>query len=474
MRRREQGVSLALFLVTFALVMVALLATSSLSRLAGSRDDRETTRARLEAAAAALEHFVATFERLPCPANPQLSSAAETGLEERNADQKRCTHGEGTLPWKTIGMRRDDAYDAWGRRISYRVYTGNAGTGKDSLAQAYGASMVQCDTVEPTTGNTNSDGICVRNDDPQQRSTRRSKYLEVNRLALDDMSTLLSDVAFVVMSHGSSGRGAYTSSGARIEMPSGVELANTRAAGPFTIQAFSDAETSPKSGSYFDDLLVFRRLEDMLKRGGLLARNWPEIGVPAGSIRFDLETVSAAGGANVSGTDTGSAILDFGDAYVVGVAGNSATNIAIGTAGTADGIGVIAGSNPKMSYSEGEWLYVLFDATQSRFGMTLADFGTYASGALTYTETVLLAFYRDGNLVAGPVLKSACRADGGLASFDHNVGVNYDAALIFPYQATASSGSPGDSAFLLSEVRTCPGSATDCKTGLWAATNSCP
>ena len=58
-----------------------------------------------------------------------------------------CTFRNGTVPWVTLGLSADDAVDAWGRKISYRVYDGPTG-----MTQALGASMSDCDTVEPAPG----------------------------------------------------------------------------------------------------------------------------------------------------------------------------------------------------------------------------------------------------------------------------------------------------------------------------------
>jgi len=46
--------------------------------------------------------------------------------------------------------------------------------------------------------------------------------------------------------------------------------------GPFTARAFSDPDIAADNMSHFDDLLVYRRLPDLVKRINLSARDWPD------------------------------------------------------------------------------------------------------------------------------------------------------------------------------------------------------
>ncbi len=275
-RRREQGATGALIAVILVLVMVGLFATSVLRRVAASGDDAGETLRRLAAGADALEQFAAINARLPCPANPATNDGGEviTG-----GNVAKCDFPEGTIPWRTLGMKFDDALDNWGRKVSYRVYTGTGSVG--SLTQPGGVSMVECDTVESVGGSTTSvsgglGGLCVSDPDPLQRSTLPASFLAGKGLSLDDFGTPHSDVAYVLISHGATGLGAYTVSGIRLDLPSGAERNNTQDIGAFTIRAFSDPDVAADNNAHFDDLLVYRTLPDLVKRANLSARDWPE------------------------------------------------------------------------------------------------------------------------------------------------------------------------------------------------------
>src|SRR4051812_47300146 len=157
MRSRQQGAGGVLIVVVLVLVAVMLLAARILARRDDASEDRKQTQASLARAADALDQYVAAggaAARLPCPSDP----TADTGLEAV-ASIKTCSFPGGTLPWRTIGMRRDDAYDAWGRKLSYRVFADNGNKG--SLVQPGGPSLLNCYPDAGPGGGTDSNGLCA-------------------------------------------------------------------------------------------------------------------------------------------------------------------------------------------------------------------------------------------------------------------------------------------------------------------------
>jgi hypothetical protein len=147
-----------------------------------------------------------------------------------------CTHPLGTLPWQTIGLARSDSIDTWGQKISYRVYTGAAG----SLTQVEGTSMVKCDTSDAGSATAvvaGSGGICFSNDVPTvkvwTRNTSPANFLAGKGLSVYDLAApVRTGVAYVLVSHGPSGLGGYTASGVQRGAPTASEeIANTMASG---------------------------------------------------------------------------------------------------------------------------------------------------------------------------------------------------------------------------------------------------
>src|SRR3954470_18073191 len=156
MRTRQHGAGGLLIAVVLVLLAVMLLAARILARRDDASEDRKQTQASLARAGDALDQYVAAggaAARLPCPADP----TTDTGLEAV-ASIKTCSFPGGTLPWRTIGLRRDDAYDAWGRKLSYRVYSDNGSKG--SLVQPGGPSLVNCYPDSTVGGGTDANGLC--------------------------------------------------------------------------------------------------------------------------------------------------------------------------------------------------------------------------------------------------------------------------------------------------------------------------
>lgn len=469
MRRGPQrGASGLLILALLMFVVLGVVASYALTRITTKTGDRGVTLTRLNSAADALEQYAAAAARLPCPADPGV----DTGLEVQ-ATAATCTFPEGTLPWRTIGMRRDDAFDAWGRKLSYRVYTGGSG----SLTQPAGLSMVECDTVEPTTGSATAaaasvGGLCVSNNDPYLRSTSVARFLAGKGLTLSDNGANRGDVAYVIVSHGATGFGAYTASGVRMALPIGnEERGNTRDVGAFNVRAFSDAETTPAAGTHFDDLLAYRTLPDLVKRINLAARDWPD--TVTSSLRFDSPTVGGAmGTGTVAPGDLGTTSLTFPSGVRVGgILGGSPGNIAYGEVGGVGGLGV-AGFGTMISSFLSEGLRLDLPERSARFAVTLNHFGRYDLSGTTYFERAEFRFYSSGSVVA-TIVKAGCQDDGGLASYEIVPPATFDAVEIRALAPTPVTFGAFTS-FLVSEFAACKLDASrQCRTTLASGSNTC-
>jgi hypothetical protein len=461
---RQQGVSFVLIGVVLLVVMVGLLGTQMVARmLAGGRNDSRV-QDQFSSAHRALTQYVATAQRLPCPADP----AAATGDEV--AVGATCSFPAGTLPWKTIGLAREEAIDPWGQKISYRVYTGAAG----SLTQVGGASMVECDTsgTGAATALAGSAGrLCSPNVRVTLRDTSPANFLAGKGYSVTDHGTAKTGVAYVLVSHGATGLGAYTTSGTRRAMPLGDELVNTGSAGPFVIKAFSAAGTDPGVATHFDDYVAYRTITELLKAAGVDARDWPE----AVSVTFNRATVEAAVGGSVTpGSSVGQVTVNFVGAVVSGLTtAGTATDISYAENIGVGGIGVAGGGNAFLQSSASERLRLTIAERGEKFGATLNHFGYYSGDIY---EIVEFRFFLDGVQVDVPKFAVGCVVDGGLASFDIDVGGTYDRVDITPLPAfDLSAGTlSGITALLVSEIKACPASATTCRTALWTAANDCP
>lgn len=454
-------------IVVLAILMTALLAAMRFARLGDSDGDRRDTQARLAKAADALDQFAAAQHRLPCPADPTIDTGVEA-ITAVGAATCAAAADEGTLPWKTLGLKHDDGYDAWGDKISYRVYTGNKG----SLVQPEGVNMMECDTVEPGSGNTtagagSAGGLCVSNANPLLRSTSDAKFLQGKELSLSEYGTNRSNVAYILISHGATGYGAYTVSGVRKSYSDvkGDELKNTSANGGFTIKEFSGSDVEANSTQHFDDLLAYRTLPDLVKKIGLQARDWPD-DVVGGAVLNAANIAAAMGVGSVSPGSLGTATVNFGSVAATSSTGDLAL---ISDATSGEGLGASGIFGGYLNNLENNSITFQFNYDATKFAVTLGDFGTYSG----FAERVQLVFRDAGGAQVASVTKSACNPDGGIASFSLGTST-FRTVEVRPLSAINGSGTQFYSFFFVNEIKACPASASTCTTSLAAAANNCP
>ena len=454
MRARERGLSILFVAVVLLVVAAGTLAFLALTRTAGGVDRSTETTTNLAKVAAALEQFASATERLPCPANPAL----DTGDAEPNTGTANCTYPTGTVPWRTLALRREDSLDAWGSKLSYRVYQGATG-----LTQVGGASMVPCDTVEPAPAGTTGAGLCRASHD-----TTEAQFLSGKGLALSDFGTAVTDAAYVIVSHGPSGLGAYTAAGIQ-KTPgpaSADEIANLAAAGPFVAKAAVSA-VAPESATHFDDLLAYRRLADFVKRANLSARDWPEPapGVIA-DLTFNSATVASATGSTPSAGSLGQSTVNFPNATVTGLDSGGTQALAFDTSAGTEGIGGAAGGN-LLSSAGGEGVRVDLSQKARRVAVTFAHFGRITAAG-SPREQATFVFYDAGVQVLS-LTKQGCRPDGDLATFSIDAGVDFNRVEI---RAVVASDGASPTDFLLGQFLACD-AATVCATSLSVPGNTC-
>jgi type II secretory pathway pseudopilin PulG len=464
MRRSQKGASVFFIALILVAAMLGLFALLSLFRGSAAVSNSSEVVAQMAATQSALELFASATGRLPCPANPALS----TGDADPVGTNATCNFPGGTIPWKTIGLRSEDSIDPWGWRISYRVYTGNKG----SLTQDNGVSMVKCDTVEPFPAGTtplagNSGGLCR-----DTLNTTDAEFLALGKgLPVTDFGTAVNDAAYVLISHGPSGLGGYTATGVqKLPVPASAdEINNMAPTGPFMARAPVTTGLAPTDANYFDDVIAYQRIADFVRRANLSARDWPE---DLSSLTMNTPTLTAALGAAPAYGDLGTATITFATARVTAFDAGGDQNIAfnVNTPGGAEGIGGVNSGGDGLTNTGGEGLRIDLSVPASRFAVTLNDFGTLIG---IWAERAEFRFYSGGTLIA-TITKNGCHADGGLASFASiDAGANFDRIEIRPLQTTSAFGFSFPSSFFLSAFATCA-SGVACHTSLEAPGNLCP
>lgn len=300
--RGQDGFIAMVIILAMLLVALAVLVSKTGDLVAAHSKRFDAAGEKFSQIQNALVSFSATYQRLPCPANP--TSMTNSGWPDDKPlglpISPTCAYPAGIVPWKALGLSQDQVTDAWGQLISYRVYDGSIG-----LTQDLGASAVNCDTNNLTTVDVavTTAGLC--NNVGGTHDTLRSDFifgkgLNVHDFGTDPNSANVSNVAYVLISHGSSGLGGYLQSGIRKDLPAvdARDYANTQASPSFFIkQAASATDIAPGSAAHYDDVIAYLKISDLLSLSGLDARDWPELS-PVKD--FDTTTTAAM---TTAGTD---------------------------------------------------------------------------------------------------------------------------------------------------------------------------
>ena len=230
--RRKFAGGAALAMIATLLVVAATTLAIRMTRQVEDRTERVSkTQARMERIRAALHAYAVTQGRLPCPvagATPDNSPTGAGLAAPPGPSVTTCAARDGTVPWVSLGLRSEEAQDAWGRKISYRVFD----------------DLVRDDGVKNTAS---TNGLSVKDEAP-------------NRFA------------WVLISHGVSGLGAWLPNGMQIlPIPASQESINTQAPGvkPFFRMEESVIDLDPATSlNHFDDLLLFESIVELKKVAG--------------------------------------------------------------------------------------------------------------------------------------------------------------------------------------------------------------
>lgn len=218
---KDRGAILILIVAIVLLLVLAGLTHYASRELSQRLDKKNVLQSKLDRLETALTNFVVQHKRLPCPADGRIASdAANVGIE---ISFPSCNQQQfGVVPWVTLGISEDDAIDIWGARISYRVDPALASSVTPLM------NMSNCDVSG--TGSVAIDGTC-RTPTPTcvanpTTCTSPTTFLAGKGLDVWDgvggpagWATRVnnritgSGAAFLLISHGETGAGAYNRRG---------------------------------------------------------------------------------------------------------------------------------------------------------------------------------------------------------------------------------------------------------------------
>jgi len=219
--RRQRGLVALLLAVAILTTVATALVIRQANAVRFSGNKVAVTKQRLEAIRLSLINFATVNNRLPCP----TATNVDTGLADPIGPIAVCNSPGGTVPWNVLGIPSSDALDGWGRKISYRAYR--------------------------------SDNLVT------------SAVISVN----DAAAGLVGSIAFVLISHGATGYGAWLPGGTPMGLipanPGNVQETANRQISPAYYRAlYSAATVVPSANNHFDDEVVYMTVADLKTAAG--------------------------------------------------------------------------------------------------------------------------------------------------------------------------------------------------------------
>lgn len=268
--------------VVLLVIGVILAMSATITRGIASAQRRSVTTTRLATIDAAIVNFVAQQKRMPCPADGTLASSnANAGTEGARNVGTGCTSlTNSVVPWRALALTEAEITDGWERRITYRV--------QPMLAADSGMDMSWCDpagteaiaaapkTCNPACVSTNL-LLCT----PPSNflaGTASGRGLQVKNIAgtllMSPTANPHTGAAYVIISHGESGGGAYINTGS-ITATTGTDgteeqknYANV-AYNAATSYYLDDSTNDVAGTSHFDDLVSRPSVLTVVSKAGL-------------------------------------------------------------------------------------------------------------------------------------------------------------------------------------------------------------
>lgn len=279
-RPRQHNLSgFTLVEIAIVLLIIGILASIFALPLLGRAKlvNAQVTQTRLEVIETALALFIAQNYRLPCPANGALdatnSAVPLAGVEAVDVALTACTltnQQGGVVPWKALGLALADVTDGWGNVMTYRV--------DDTMIRPQSMNLTLCSPGGTGAVDVSSTGLHLRCNSACTAATFPGSCTSTSTVVAgrgirvrDIAGNLLADpsvtpstgVAYVVISHGENGAGAYLPSGGLLtagtpvsgteELKNAANLANTPAA---TFHLVDNPSNYADGMSHFDDLVL--------------------------------------------------------------------------------------------------------------------------------------------------------------------------------------------------------------------------
>lgn len=321
--KRQRGLTLLEMAITVAVLGVIMAGALELYDRARTQQQIETTYSNIDSITDALSVYVAAAGRLPCPADPAAADAifgwergvsvADLQAQAGYAPTGHCDAAtrNGIVPFMTLGIARQTAMDGWGRYYTYavspvftrpndqsatiadsgKVHGRCRHAGWVSPSDRFNRNAIKarfcCADQMPPTFDVDSDLIILHTAggmlSPVRTPGTMANYDDLARTTMAHQgdsevpvmdTTPIEGPAFVLVSHGRDGRGAWLGNGTdhRFNPPeSGPESINAG-----TDRVFVDGPWNLVPGSeYFDDIVRWMTQDGIMAAHGALSCQYP-------------------------------------------------------------------------------------------------------------------------------------------------------------------------------------------------------
>jgi len=275
MRALNRGFTLVEILIVVVILGLIMAMAAVLLRAVSITQKRSLTASRMANVEAAIVQFVMLTRRLPCPADGS-QSASLGGQEMYNSVTGACiTQQNGVVPWRSLGLSASDILDGWDRRMTYRVAPGLMADKALDLSWCDPAGTLTYVAGSPCsiTCTSSTLGNCTKPSD-----VLAGKGFLIRNLALtnvmDPAATPSTGAAYVLISHGESGGGAFLDTGILGTSTStdGTEeqknYANLDVVGTGGYYV-DDQSTDIAGAAHFDDVVVRPSVLSVASKAGL-------------------------------------------------------------------------------------------------------------------------------------------------------------------------------------------------------------
>jgi prepilin-type N-terminal cleavage/methylation domain-containing protein len=278
-RRRKPGgftlIEIAVVLLIFGMILAM---AAAITRGVVASQKRSLTATRLAGVDAALVQFVQQQRRLPCPADGTTpSSNTNAGTEGARNAATGCTGNQqnGVVPFRLLGLSETDVTDGWDRRLTFRIDPTLAADGRLDMSWCDPAGQEGTPTFPAVTQcNVTCVSTTLTTCTPP-RTFLATKGLQVRNVAgatlMDPAAPALTGAAYVLISHGETGGGAFVNSGALTAstLADGTEEQKNYA--NLALQAYyvDDSLTETSGTGHFDDTVSRPSVMGVISKAGL-------------------------------------------------------------------------------------------------------------------------------------------------------------------------------------------------------------